>query len=190
MTMLLRSAGVLAAVVWTVSGVAAQDRTVPVVGPADAAFELEVFLDFSDEASSRLAVVLDALRHRHPQDVRVVLRQLPPEHQPDAELLHRAALAAGRQERFWEMARLVLANQADSSRETLPGMAAQLQLDVERFASDLDDPAWDDVVQSDRLRATELAISKAPAVLHDGRVLTGELTRSRLEELIRSTRQR
>lgn len=188
MAMLLRSAGVLAAAVWAVAGVAAQDRTVPAVGPGGAVFELEVFLDLSDEASSRLAVVLEALRHRQPRDVRLVFRQLPPEHKPDSALLHRAALAAGRQARFWDMARLVLANQEDSSREALLGMAVQLQLDVERFTSDLDDPGWDDVFRLDRARATELGISRASAILHDGRVLTGELTRSRLEDLLRATR--
>ena len=187
MKTLFRSAGILAVVVGACSGVAAQDRAVPAIGPENAASQLEVFLDFSGEASSHLAVVLDALRHRHPREVRIVFRQLPPENQGDAKLPHRAALAAGRQGRFWEMARLVLANQDNVGRADLLAMAAQLQLDITRFTSDLDDPAWDDALQSDRDRAAELAISKAPAVLHHGRPLTGELTRSRFEDLLRPT---
>jgi len=187
MKTLSRSAGVLAVAWWACSGIAAQDRAVPAIGPASAASQFEVFLDFSGETSSRLAVVLDALRHRHPNDVRIVFRQLPPEHEAAAELLHRAALAAGRQGRFWDMARVVLANQEKVSREDLVAMAGQLQLDVTRFMSDLDEPAWDDVLQSDRGRAAELAVSKAPTVLHGGQAVTGELTRSRLEGLLRPT---
>ncbi len=188
MKTLLCSAGVLVAAVWASAGVAAQDRAVPAIGSTDATFQFEVFLDFSDEASSRLAVVLDALRHRHPRDVHIVFRQLPPENDADANRLHRAAFAAGRQGRFWEMACLILANQQHVSRDDLLAMASQLQLDITRFTSDLDDPVWDDALQSDRRRAAELAISKAPAILHDGQAVTGDLTRSRFENLLRPTR--
>jgi hypothetical protein len=185
MKTLVRSTGVLVAAVWACSGLAAQERVLPAVGPEGAASQFEVFLDLSGQTSSHLAVVLDALRHRHPRDVRIVVRQLPPENDPGADLLHRAALAAGRQGRFWEMARVVLANQEHVSREDLLAMAAQLQLDVARFTSDLDDPTWDEALQVDRRRATDLAISTAPAVLHDGQAVTGELTRSRFEALLR-----
>jgi predicted DsbA family dithiol-disulfide isomerase len=156
---------------------------VAAIGPESATSRFEVFLDFSGETSGRLAVVLDALRHRHENDVRIVFRQLPAENDPAGELRHRAALAAARQDRFWPMARLILANQNRGSRDDLLGMAAQLQLDVARFAADLDDAAAADTIRADRSRARDAGITSAPAILHDDTPLAGDRTLANFERL-------
>lgn len=161
-----------------------QERIAPVRGPERADSEVEVFLDFTDEASGRLAVVLEALAERHPNDVRIVFRHLAPENDPIAALPHRAAVAAERQGRFWDMERLLFANQDRRSREDLIGMAAQLQLDLEAFSRDLDDPAIDAVIDGDRARAKALHVASAPAVFVSGKPMTGERTLKHLESVI------
>ena len=63
-------------------------------------------------------------------------------------------------------------------------MAAQLRLDIAGFTVDLDDPAWTDLIQDDRSRATERGVTTGPAVLHDGEVVTGDRTLNRFEQLL------
>lgn len=169
---------------WVSGGAFAQERIAPARGPERAASQVEVFLDFTDEACGRLAVVLEALANRHPDDVRIVFRYLAPEKDPVARLPHRAAVAAERQDRFWDMERLLFANQDRRSREDLIGMAAQLQLDIERFTRDLDDPALDVVIDGDRARATMLHVLSAPAVFVNGKPMAGERTLKHLESVI------
>jgi protein-disulfide isomerase len=82
------------------------------------------------------------------------------------------------------MERLLFANQDRRSREDLIGMAAQLQLDVEGFSRDLDDPALDAVIDGDRARATMLHVVSAPAVFVNGNPMAGERTLKHLESVI------
>jgi protein-disulfide isomerase len=172
-----------------VSSVAfAQERIAPARGPERAASEVEVFLDFTSEPSGRLAVVLEALATRHPGDVRIVFRHLAPENDPIAVLPHRAAVAAERQGRFWDLERLLFANQDRRSREDLIGMAVQLQLDVEAFTRDLDDPTIDVVIDSDRARARLLKVASTPAVFVNGKPMAGERTLKHLESVIAAAR--
>src|SRR5262245_29439172 len=83
----------------------------PTRGPEKARSHIEVFLAFGDEASGRLAVVLEALTERHPADVRIVFRHATIEGDAAAWLPHQAALAADRQGQFWAMAGLLFRNQ-------------------------------------------------------------------------------
>ena len=182
----IRSVMVAVVLAWTCSAAAAQEPLAPAAaGPEDAAAQFELFLNFGDDASGRLSVVMDALASRHSKDVRLVFRHLPPERDVDAELPHRASLAAGRQGKFWEMARLLFANQERSGREHVLGMAAQVGLDIERFTADLDDPGLDTELAADRARAVAVKVERAPALLLGGTPVTGERTLKRLDQLVR-----
>lgn len=183
--LLMRRIAMAAAVLLGICGSAkAQAHVAPVIGPADARAHLELFLDFTDEASGRLAVVVDALRARHANDVQVTFRHLPPANDHVAALPHRAAMAAERQQRFWDMARVLFANQGQHGRDDLLGMARQLGLDIDRFTADLDDPAADDVLAEDRSRASAVKADHAPVVRLNGATVTGDHTLKRFEALV------
>lgn len=173
-----------AIVVWTCAAVMAQERTPPTKGPAAAGARFEVFLDFADETSGRISVVFDELLAKHPSDVQVRFRHLPPENDQVAALPHRGAIAADRQQKFWDMARVLFANQGHHTREDLIGIAAQLHLDVEQFTADLADPAVDDVLADDRARGAEVKAVRAPVVRLNGTAITGDYTLKRFEALI------
>jgi len=174
----------VAVVLWAGGAAAAPQHVAPVTGPADARAQLEVFLDFTDEASGRLAVVIDTLRARYPSDVQVTFRHLPPESDQVAALPHRAAIAADRQQRFWDMARLLFANQGKHGRDDLLGMARQLELDLDKFTADLDDPAVDDVLAEDRARASAVKAGRVPVVRLNGATVAGEHTLKQFEALM------
>jgi hypothetical protein len=186
---MIRSVMVAVVLARTCPGAVAQELSAPAAaGPEGGKAQFEMFLDFSDDASGRLSVVIDALAGRYPQDVWLVFRHLPPPQDLVAGLPHRAALAAGRQGKFWEMARVLFANQERSGREDLLGMAAQIGLDMERFTLDLDDVTLDNDLDADRARAADVKIARAPALLLNGVPVTGERTLKRLDELVRDAR--
>ena len=147
----------------------------------EARSQIEVFLAFGDEASGRLAVVLDVLAERHPEDLRIVFRHVTTEGDGTAALPHHAALAAHRQGEFWAMARLLFANQDRHTRQDLIGMARQLGLDAARFSADLDDVSFEDVLRADRERAAAVGITGTPTVLINDARYKGELTVQQIE---------
>ena len=162
----------------------AQQPAPPVRGPEKAA-EVEVFLSFAEAPSAQASVVLDALVERHPESVRVVFRHVVAEDNTSAVLVHRAAYAAGAQSRFWEMAQLLFANQDRHERTDLLGMAAQLRLDVQKFARDLDAADADRVFTSDRARARALGITAAPMFVVKGARVQGPRSLDELEALVK-----
>jgi len=173
-----------AIVVWTCAAAMAQERTPPTKGPAEARARFEVFLDFGDDTSGRIAVVLDELLAKHPTAVQVTFRHLPAENDREAALPHRGAIAAERQDKFWDMARVLFANQGHHTRQDLIGIATQLRLDVEKFTADLADPAVDDELAADRAAAATVKAVRAPVVRLNGTTITGEYTVTRFEALI------
>jgi protein-disulfide isomerase len=86
--------------------------------------------------------------------------------------------AAANQGAFWEFHDEVFSedrerNAGELAADRLVEMAADLGLDVERFAQDLEDPAAMEAVQRDRREAQELGVSSTPAFLINGRPILG-----------------
>jgi protein-disulfide isomerase len=89
-----------------------------------------------------------------------------------------AGRAAAEQDAFWELHDLIYAedrerNAGELAPEALEDMAAELGLDVERFAAAMDDPRHQQAVEADHRAARELGITGTPAFLIDGRPLLG-----------------
>lgn len=111
-------------------------------GPADAPLTLVEYGDYECPFCGRATGVVSELEERFGDRLRYVFRHLPlTDVHPHAELAAVAAEAAGAQGRFWEMHDLLFAHQDELEVEDLLGYAAELGLDVERFARDLDDEA-------------------------------------------------
>lgn len=145
----------------------------PVRGPADAPVTIVVFEDFEDVNTARAHPILRQLLIDRPNDVRVAFRHLPLSFHGNARLAHRAALAAERQGKFWEMREAILDQPEDLSRSALLGCARRLGLDVARFEVDLDDPAFDAMLERDRRQAESVGIRGTPTLHVNGRILDG-----------------
>ena len=144
-------------------------------GPDDAPVVLTVFSDFACEPCAHLAVVLQGVVEARPNTVRVVFRHLPAEDGRGGDA-HLASLAAAEQGRFLEFHNLAFANQDRLAREDTLSMAAQLGLDVERFARSLANPAWANVLARDRTEAEANGVSQTPSVLLNGVAIPGPIT--------------
>jgi predicted DsbA family dithiol-disulfide isomerase len=69
-------------------------------------------------------------------------------------------------------------------------MAAQLGLDVERFAQSLVNPLWTEVLARDRVEAETKGLTDTPAVLLNGVVIDGPITLQTLLQKVDDARIR
>lgn len=139
-------------------------RDAPARGRSHAKVTVVEFGDFGCDACRRTASILDRLHAELGDRVRFVFKHLPAAGQ-GATATHRAAAAAARQDRFWELRARLLAAPPGAAPE---GLAAQEPLDLARFRADLDARASGERVQSDAREAGELGIPQAPAVYVNG----------------------
>ena len=122
--------------------VAPVDTLDHVRGPAFAPVTLIEYADFECLHCGRVYGILQRLTTSVPDTFRLVYRHFPLgwEH-PHANDAARAAEAAARQGRFWEMHDMLFRHQDALDREALRAYAEDLGLDLARFDADLADQA-------------------------------------------------
>ena len=155
----------------------------PTLGPDDALVTLVEFSDFQCPYCSRLRPVIDTLLERNP-DVRIVFRNLPLPNHGRARMAARAALAADRQGKFWEMHDEFFARQGELPEMDFAELADQLGLDVEQFASDLADPALVQSVEEDEKLAKHFNVNSTPSMFVNGRYMRGAQPVSAYQDVI------
>ena len=112
-------------------------------GPKGAPVTIVMFSDFQCPFCSQSVPVVDDVLKAYPNDVNFMMKQFPLRQiHPNAEPAARAALAAGRQGKFWEMHDELYKNSKNLSPETIKGLAGNLGLDMKKFEAD---QASDDV---------------------------------------------
>jgi protein-disulfide isomerase len=84
-----------------------------------------------------------------------------------------ASLAAGEQGKYWEMHDLLLERSPKLDRTSLVGYAAELKLDVKRFAADLDAVAHRARIDADQALGAALDVTGTPTFFINGRRVTG-----------------
>jgi len=113
--------------------------------------------------------VLQELLREFEGQVKVVFRNFPLSAHPRAVPAARAAVAAGNQGKFWEMADLLFEHQRQLEDEDLERYATQLSLDVERFRADLRATETQAQVDRDRADGERLDVSGTPSFFINGR---------------------
>jgi protein-disulfide isomerase len=113
----------------------------PMRGPSDAKVTVVEFADYQCPFCGQAEGLVAQVLQDYPKDVRLVYKQFPlATIHPQAMAAAKAALAAGRQGKYWEMHDLLFRNQRDLSPETLSQLAGSLQLDVMQFQKDMESP--------------------------------------------------
>jgi protein-disulfide isomerase len=163
----------------------------PSRGQADAAVTIVEFADFQCPFCRQAEVTLRALLSRHPNDVRLVFRQLPLKSlHPNAVAAAAAAVCADHQGMFWQMHDAMFADQSALSVPALQGTAKRLGLDMERFSTCLSDSATRALIKQDLNAANEMNIIVTPYFLIDGRPLSGSVPEEQFESIIADELQR
>jgi len=152
--------------------VTAQDH---IRGPDNAPITLIEYSDFQCPACASYYPLVERLLAEAGTTVRLVYRHFPLPQHANAKLASRAAEAAGLQGKFWEMYRLLFENQkvwealSDSSaRRVFTEYAAQLGLDINVFADDLDRPETIAKVESDQRSGINIGVNSTPTFFVNG----------------------
>lgn len=99
----------------------------------------------------------------------VYVKQLPlTAHHKYALAAARAALAAQRQDRFWEMSEAMFENQDRLSDDVIVELAKQVGLDMKRFEADIKDPEIDAILKRDEIEADAAKVDGTPSIFLDG----------------------
>lgn len=155
----------------------------PFKGAAEATVAIAVFSDFQCPYCSKIIPLLDQILERNPQKVKVAYMNYPlPSHRYSSQAAL-SALAAARQGKFWEMHDKIFANYSSLNESKFGQFATELGLDLERFNTDLKDPALRDKINDDLREGEKAGVHGTPTLFVNGRLLKNK-SPSGIQELI------
>jgi protein-disulfide isomerase len=158
----------------------------PTRGAIDAKVTIVEFADFQCPYCLKLETALRRVLAEHPQDVRLVFKQLPiPELHPDAERLARGAVCAGEQGKFWELHDALLDNPGRVDQGRMLRLAHDAGVDTIQLDLCTADTARTQATLSRDLdEANALAIGGTPALFVNGRMFQGAISYETLTSVI------
>jgi protein-disulfide isomerase len=138
-------------------------------GAPSALVTIVEYADFECLHCARAFPVLVRYLEEFRGTLRVVFRHFPLgwEH-PASALAARAAEAAARQGKFWEMHDELFRNPGMLHREALHAHAASIDLDLARFTADLDDPQLVARIERDIATGRASSVNATPTFFVDG----------------------
>ncbi len=145
----------------------------PQHGPDDALVTMVEFSDFQCPFCKKVTGTLEEIKARYKDDLRLVFRQRPLPMHTEAREGAKAALAAHRQGKFWEMHDKLFGNPADMGKATLVRYAQELGLDTAMFELDLESAEIAQMIKDDEALADRLGSRGAPAFFINGRFISG-----------------
>jgi protein-disulfide isomerase len=118
-----------------------------------------------------LEPLLRQVLEKYPNDVKLVVKHFPLPMHVYARKAAIAALAAGRQGKFWEIHEKLFANQKDLSDAKVEAIAQELGLNMEQFHKDLKDSAIASLIDRDINNGREANVQGTPTIFVSGKLL-------------------
>lgn len=163
-----------------------------VLGPLNSEIVLEEYGDYQCPACGDYYPIIEELIHRFPYQIRFEFHHFP------LAAIHRnamsaaiAAEAAGEQNHFWEMHRILFLEQKQWASSSDPEIqfaayAGEIGLDLGRFRQSLQSPAIEQRVLADIARAQDAKFSGTPTFLINGRMIPLPVTIDGFSALVRA----
>ncbi len=147
-----------------------------VKGSRDAKVVLTEYSDFQCPACAAYFPLLKQLHGEFPNDLAIVYRHFPLDMHTNAKPMARAAEAAGKQNKFWEMHDLIFTNQNNWSnksnvKETVVEYARTLGLNTVQFEKDFDSDEIKDKVDQSLTDAVRLGLGYTPSLFINGKLV-------------------
>jgi formate-nitrite transporter family protein len=143
-------------------------------GPNGAELELVMYGDFQCPYCTAAYPIVKRIRDQLAGRLLFAFRHFPlRDVHPDAEKAAEASEAAAAQGAFWEMHDAMYESRGALSRGDLVGYAAELGLDAERFASELDSSSHAQRVQRDVDSGLASGVTGTPGFFVAGRLHAG-----------------
>lgn len=141
----------------------------PSKGAENAPIVIVEFADFECPACRAASIVLESIVQKS-SDVRLVFKNYPlTAIHLNAEAAARAAVAAGRQGKFWEMHRELFGAEPPLTPERIKGFAKKVGLDIVQFEADTRSEAVVDAVRADQKLGQRVKLEATPSIYVNGR---------------------
>jgi protein-disulfide isomerase len=154
----------------------------PSMGPENAKVTIIEFSDFQCGFCKRGSDTMKELLEKYPNDLRVVFKNLP--RQPRAMPAAKAAMAAGKQGKFWEMHDALLNNQRNLTDAFFLAEAKRLELDVDKFRKDMESEAVANQIKDDIALAEQHGVQGTPGFFVNGVAVRGAMPLEHFEGLV------
>jgi protein-disulfide isomerase len=153
-------------------------KTVPIDGSPTKGLEsapvtIVEFADFQCPHCAQFAPMIEKLVESRKTEVRFVYKFYVLGKFPNSENAARAAIAAGKQGKLWDMHRLIFEHQDNLTQQGLDALAGKLGLDIGRFHADMQSAETADRVAKDRKLGEDLKIEGTPTLFINGRQYDG-----------------
>jgi protein-disulfide isomerase len=155
----------------------------PVKGPETALVTVVEFADYHCGFCAKVKSQLEQLLEEHPNDVRLVYVQRPLPMHKNARDASKAALAAGKQGKFWEMHDKLFLRQLQTL-EQFEKVAGELGLDVEQFKADYGSEEIAAQIAADQKLADQFGVNGTPAFFINGRYISGAVGYNVFEAIV------
>ncbi|MFW5875592.1 MAG: DsbA family protein [Myxococcota bacterium] len=142
----------------------------PVRGSPMAPVTIVEFSDFECPFCGGASPVLERVVDESEGKVRLVFKHYPLDSHPHARAAAKAAIAAGKQGKFWEMHDELFENQAALERSDLDEYARELGLDMEQFEEDMESDATEERISKDKTMGSKAGVRGTPAIFVNGRL--------------------
>ena len=143
-------------------------------GDPNAPVQIVEFADYQCPYCSKTAEMLAKIKKTYkPEEVYIVFKNLPLTYiHPSAPMAARAAIAAGRQGKFWEFHNLLFQRQSELKtlgKDALWPWIRELKLDERKFIEDMTSRATRAQVEADSAEARRIGIYTTPNFFINGR---------------------
>jgi protein-disulfide isomerase len=145
----------------------------PSKGANGAPITIVEFSDFQCPFCSKAEDTVDKVMKTYDGKVKLVFRDYPLPFHPNAQKAAEAAHCAGDQGKYWEMHKVLFANQKALEPPALKGYAKELKLDQAKFDKCLDSGEMAKKVDANKEAGAKVGVSGTPAFFVNGVMLSG-----------------
>ncbi len=162
------------------------DKSLPDAGNPDADVIIVEFFDFNcgwcKKAFEEVQNIL-----KDDKNVRVVFYDIPILG-PTSTLASRWALAAHKQDKYWDFHKAVITHQGTIDEATLEKLAKDAGVDVAKLKKDLEDPKIDETLAAHVATTKTLGIQGTPGFLVNEQVFRGYIPYEALQQAVKTAR--
>lgn len=161
-------------------------------GPKDAKVTIVEWSDFQCPFCSQAKDLVHQLLEAYPKDVQFVFKNYPLPFHQQAMPAAKAAIAAGKQGKFFEMHDKLFENFRTLAPEKYAEWAKEIGLDVEKFKKDMEAPETAAQVTTEMKEAGEVGVRGTPSFFINGKQPAGrslELYKSIIDEEIKNAKK-
>ncbi|MDR1811199.1 MAG: thioredoxin domain-containing protein [Candidatus Fibromonas sp.] len=142
----------------------------PSIGSKDAKIVIVEFTEFQCPYCSQIAPYLDSLTRSNPKKIRLVYKNFPLSFHTDAPAAAAAAIAAGKQGKFWEYRWALAPNFRNLNDSTFIAVAEQVGLNITRFKKEMAlDKEKQDIINRDMDLGIKVGVQGTPNFYVNGK---------------------